>query len=225
MDMKKAPKKRVVWQDIMPAKPISKPIETKPEKKRFWKKLSKPKLSFKLKINKKYVLLVVFVIVIVSATGYYLMDNKIFVRTDQISDDTEKKAIDNTDIGTGKPDFETIVPTSKNINDLGGWTKVSPPNTDPVYAYIDKIGSVPITVSQQPLPSNFINDTENQIDKLSQGFNAKEKVTIGSLIVHIGTSAKGPQSVIFSTNNLLILIKSNSFINNKDWIDYINSMI
>ncbi|HET9721527.1 MAG TPA: hypothetical protein VFP32_00665 [Candidatus Saccharimonadales bacterium] len=124
----------------------------------------------------------------------------------------------------GTPSFSTILPSGKSIASLGGWARVSPPDRDPVYAYADKINNIQIDVSEQPLPDNFKNNTDDKIQQLAQGFNATDKITAQDITVYIGTSSKGPQSVIFTEHGLLILIKSNSMLSNNQWIAYISSM-
>ena len=124
----------------------------------------------------------------------------------------------------GTPNYKTLLPTGVGVAQLGGWTRISPINRDPVYAYIDKIGTVQINVSEQPLPANFTTDTATQVAQLAEGFGATEKFTAGSTIVYIGTSAQGPQSVIFTKQNLLILIKSVAVLNNNQWAAYISSL-
>lgn len=124
----------------------------------------------------------------------------------------------------GTPDYKTVLPAGKDIKDLGGWTLVSPPNRDPAYAYIDKIGNTQINVSQQLLPDSLKPDTAEKVEQLAKGFGANEKVTVDGITVHIGTSEKGPQSVIFSKNDLLILIKSSVRIDSNEWAKYVNSL-
>lgn len=127
-------------------------------------------------------------------------------------------------LSKGTPSYKTLLPAGKSISQLGGWTRVSPSNVDPVYAFVDKIGEIPINLSQQPLPKEFETNTNEQIATLASDFRAENKLTIGSTTVYIGTSGKGPQSVIFAKNNLLILIKSSVQISNEKWTDYINSL-
>jgi hypothetical protein len=124
----------------------------------------------------------------------------------------------------GTPNYKTLLPTGKTIESLGGWTRVSPPEKNPVFAYVDRLGNSQINVSQQPLPDDFKSDAEQKIEELALGFKASEKITMGNTIVHIGTSAKGPQSVIFSKNDLLILIKSTVHIDNNLWAEYISTL-
>ena len=101
---------------------------------------------------------------------------------------------------------------------------MSPPDRNPVFAYVDKIGTVPVNVSQQPLPDGFEVGSDDQVEQLAAGYKANEKITVGNSVVHIGTSAKGPQSVIFAKGNLLVLIKSTTRIDNNNWAQYVNSL-
>lgn len=123
-----------------------------------------------------------------------------------------------------KPEYNTVLPAGKSIESLGGWKRVSPPGKDPVFAYADKVGTVQINVSQQPLPHDFKQDTAEDIAKLAEGYQADEKVTVGDTIAYIGTSAQGPQSVILTKSGLLILIKSSAKLTSNQWAEYVNSL-
>ncbi|MDB5179772.1 MAG: hypothetical protein JWN12_404 [Candidatus Saccharibacteria bacterium] len=122
------------------------------------------------------------------------------------------------------PGYTTILPTGKSIVQLGGWVRVSPTGSDPVYAYADTVSGVPISVSQQPLPASFKNNSDSKVAELAKSYNATATITIGDTTVYIGTSAKGPQSVIFTKSNLLILIKSEKKIENAAWSTYAASL-
>ncbi len=122
------------------------------------------------------------------------------------------------------PNYPTLLPNGKNIEVLGGWSRVSPPKSNPVFAYVDSLDGSPINVSQQPLPENFKKDRGAQIEKLATNFGARERVTAGGATVFIGTSTEGPQSVIFEKNNTLILIKSAVSHSEDTWAEYINSL-
>lgn len=122
------------------------------------------------------------------------------------------------------PNYTTILPEGESVVTLGGWKRVSPPENDPVYAYSDEVSDVPITVSQQPIPSKFGRNIESQVKKLAQSYNATDKITADDTTVYIGTSSKGPQSVILTKDDLLILIKSQNRIPNDDWTKYIESL-
>jgi hypothetical protein len=125
---------------------------------------------------------------------------------------------------TDAPTFTTLLPNGSNIKSLGGWKKISPPETDPVYAFTDEINGISVTVSEQSLPASFKNDADGQLLDLSEKFNATNKLDVTNAKAYIGTSAKGPQSVILTKNNLLILIKSQQTIQDNNWIRYINSL-
>lgn len=122
------------------------------------------------------------------------------------------------------PTYPTVLPNKKSVNELGGWTRVSPPEQDPVFAYSDTVGGVPISISQQPLPQTFENNTDDQIAELARKFNATTKLEAGNTTVYLGTSAKGPQSVILTKKNLLIMIKSEKKITDAAWIKYVKSL-
>lgn len=123
-----------------------------------------------------------------------------------------------------KPKYDTVLPESKSVDTLGGWIRISPPENDPVYAFLDKIGETPISVSEQPLPESFKGDTDGQLAELAKKFNATSKIEAGNVAVYSGVSAKGPQSVIFTKNNLLIFIKSQNKIDDAAWKKYIESL-
>ena len=123
-----------------------------------------------------------------------------------------------------KLDYATILPEGSSISQLGGWKRVSPPNEDPVFAYTDTVAKVSISVSQQPLPASFKGDVSNKVAELAKKFNATSTIDADGSKVYIGTSAKGPQSLIFTKNNLLILIKSQGKVEDKTWQAYINSL-
>ena len=122
------------------------------------------------------------------------------------------------------PNYATVLPAGKSISTLGGWTRISPPENDPVYAYTDKIGDLEISVSQQSLPASFKNNVDTQVAEMAKSFNATTEIEAGDTKVYIGTSANGPQSVIFTKNSLLILIKSQEKVENNDWLRYIESL-
>ena len=124
----------------------------------------------------------------------------------------------------GTPDYPTLLPSGKSADDLGGWTRISPPEREAVYAYVDTINSVPVSVSQQPLPPTFKNDPETKVRDLALAQNADKSLDAGSKKLYIGTSKNGPQSVIFHTDTLLILIKSSSTIPDDAWKTYVDSL-
>jgi hypothetical protein len=121
-------------------------------------------------------------------------------------------------------EYQTILPNGKSIGQLGGWKRVSPPDKTPVYAYVDSLAGTGISISEQPLPNDTKAATTDQIADIAKKFNATTKLDVAGTTAYLGTSAKGPQSVIFSKNGLLVLIKSQQEIDNSSWIAYIESL-
>ena len=122
------------------------------------------------------------------------------------------------------PSYRTILPGGVSIETLGGWARVSPPGRESVFAYADKIGKVSITVSEQPTPSSFKTDPAKSVEDLAKSYSATRFVTAGNTKVYIGSSAGGPQSVIFLKSDLLVLIKSSAEIADNVWISYVEMM-
>lgn len=122
------------------------------------------------------------------------------------------------------PQYNTVLPAGKTIEQLGGWGRVSPINKEPVFAYVDSINGVQINVSQQPLPVDFKTDMADQLGKLAEQFSANQKITAGDTVVYVGTSLEGAQSAIFSKEGLLILIKSATKLTTQQWADYVISL-
>jgi hypothetical protein len=137
---------------------------------------------------------------------------------------TNKQKVEINAETNNSPDYATILPNNKTITSLGGWTRISPPENDPVFAYTDTINNVPITVSEQPLPESFKSDIPSGVANLANNFNATTKLNAKSTDFYIGTSATGPQSVIFVKNSVLVLIKSQKKIDDTSWSAYIESL-
>lgn len=93
-----------------------------------------------------------------------------------------------------------------------------------VVSYTDSIGGVGITISQQQLPAGFQDNTEDKVKKLAQDFSANEVLSTANPTAYLGTSVKGPQTVIFAKNGLLVFIQSTKRIDNHDWAEYITNL-
>lgn len=127
-------------------------------------------------------------------------------------------------LAKGAPPYPTLTPNGVTADQLGGWTRVSPPSADAVYAYADRIDTVPIIVSQQPLPKAFLDDTTSKIKDLATNYAATEHLTIDGIDVYIGKAASGQQSVVLSKQRLLILIKTNTAVDHGKLLQYIHSL-
>jgi hypothetical protein len=174
--------------------------------------------SIRMLTKRQLLILLVVIVAIIGAMIY------IIVSSNSSQNNPDDQSSSTTGATSHTPTYSTVLPANKNIKQLGGWTRVSPPSSNPVFAYADTIDSTAITVSEQPLPDSFKSDPNGQIDALSQHFNAKNTFDAGGTTVHIGTSLKGPQSLILIKNNLLVLITSATKIDNAKWIEYITNL-
>ncbi|HSX34053.1 MAG TPA: hypothetical protein VLF62_00215 [Candidatus Saccharimonadales bacterium] len=140
-------------------------------------------------------------------------------------DNATKTAVLSASQQAQAPDFKTVLPIDKKIEDLGGWGRVSPAGAAPAFAYSDTLSSVHIVVTEQELPDDFASDIPAHLAKTAKQFNASKKLTTteGS-DVYVGTAANGSQSVVTSKNGLLILLRSTSGINDQIWSDYVYSL-
>ena len=125
------------------------------------------------------------------------------------------------DIVTDAPNFAPLLPEEQTIEKLGGWQKLTSPNGDSFYVFVDTVGGVTVNVSQQLLPGKFKGDVTNKMTDLARNYNATKQLKVDDTKVYIGTSAKGPQSVLFTKDGVLVLIKSWATIEDSDWASYI----
>lgn len=124
-----------------------------------------------------------------------------------------------------RPTYDIVLPQRTTVESLGGWQRVSPEGSDPVFAYSDAIDDTDISVSQQPLPESFKGNVAAQVKQLADSYSATTVIEAGGTVAYIGRSARGPQSVIMAKNDTLILIKSEKTISKDDWIAYINNLV
>lgn len=121
-------------------------------------------------------------------------------------------------------DFPAVLPTGKTAASLGGLKPSYPDGNAPVYAYSDSIENIAINVSQQALPESFKGDIDAGVAQTARNFNATNTMVAEGLTAYIGTSSKGPQSVIFAKGETLVLIKSDNKISGPAWVAYIDSL-
>ena len=128
------------------------------------------------------------------------------------------------DLVQGTPEYAVLFPKGKSITSYEGSTWVSPPDRTPVFVYIDTIESSPINISQQPLPEAFKADPTAKIAEVAASLKTNEKITVGTTVIHLGTSDNGAQSVLFHKNNLLISMTSKTKLTTDKWVAYIESL-
>lgn len=137
---------------------------------------------------------------------------------------TAHKSDDGSDALVENIEYQTVLPEGRSISDLGGWKRVSPSKSAPVFAYTDTLDNISISVSQQPLPDSFKANTDDKVAELAKKFNATTRIDASGTTVYVGTSAKGPQSAILTKNGLLILMKSQQKVDDKSWTKYVKSL-
>jgi hypothetical protein len=121
-----------------------------------------------------------------------------------------------------EPEFKTVLPEGNA--EATSSKKIAYDPKRKVASFTDTINGVDITVSQQPLPESFESDPSGQLKKVAENFNAKKEIKAGGLTAYIGTSAKGPQSVVFVRGDLLIFLFSQREIPDQIWGTYILSL-
>jgi hypothetical protein len=122
-----------------------------------------------------------------------------------------------------KPDFKPVLPNGKV--DSTGSGKVAFDPTHDVVSFTDKIGGVDVTVSEQPLPATFKNDPEGQVATLAKNLNANEVINESNPKAYLGRSIKGPQTVLFTKNNLLVFIYAPGALDKAALAEYITLLI
>lgn len=170
--------------------------------------------------NKRRLVIVGLVIV---GLGVYFIPKYFFNSSGQ----TAKTPADRRSISLpkGTPDYTTLIPEGKSIDSLGGWTRISPTGSNPVYSYADNLNKISITVSQQPLPADFVSNPTSGVRTLATNSGATRHLTANDQVeVYIGADPNGRQSLFLAKKGLLILIKSTGLIPDDQWLDYINSL-
>ena len=123
---------------------------------------------------------------------------------------------------TEKTDFDLLLPTGKVASDYD-IAKVSPPENDPVYAYVDILNGAELRVSQQAIPESFKGNVATKIQEIATNFQATDVIQINDMKIYHGFSDKqgGVQSLIFEKNNLIVFIASPVKFSDDVWTGYI----
>lgn len=171
----------------------------------------------------KWLSLKLITIIVVFVAGYFLATR---INPPHTASTAQTATTGQTQpVGGTSPAYDTLLPEGVSIEKLGGWKRVSPPTSNPVFAYADTLDRIQISVSQQPLPRDFSTDPDKEIKDLASGFNANDRhVADDATVYFLGTSSKGPQSVILAKENVLILIKAPAQIKVESWSKYIATL-
>jgi len=120
-----------------------------------------------------------------------------------------------------KPSFSYVLPGGKSESLAGG---IKFDSDKGVVSFRDSIGGVAITVSQQRLPEGLRTETADKVRRLAEDFSAKEVISTSNPTAYLGTSSKGPQTVVFYKNETLVFIQSAKQIDKHDWSEYITRL-
>lgn len=118
-----------------------------------------------------------------------------------------------------EPEYDTVLPEGKREEIEGGKIGYDPQRK--VASFKDDIGGISVTVSQQPLPEPFRANPDEEIKKVAENFSATEVINVASPRVYLGNDVKGPQTVIFHKNDVLVFILSSQPIDKQRWVTYI----
>lgn len=125
------------------------------------------------------------------------------------------QAVAIADYKTLAPDGDVTNTTSQKIN-YDAQRKVS--------SFTDKINGYEVTVSMQPIPSNFKPAIGENVKKVAEQFSANTVLNVDNGAAYLGTSPKGPQSFVGYRGDLLVFMTSQQKIADKAWADYFNSL-
>lgn len=138
--------------------------------------------------------LILIVAGIVVGNKYLLNDNK--------PSKSGVLATDGASEFTNDPKFEIVKPKGR---DIAREKIVYDPKRN-FAKYEDDINGTPVTVSQQPLPETFKADPASGAAKVAKDFGATEELLFEQQKMYYGIDEKGPQTLIFTKNNLLVFI-------------------
>jgi hypothetical protein len=119
-------------------------------------------------------------------------------------------------------DFQTVTPDGDITNTTS--QKVTYDPGKKVASFTDKINGYEVTVSMQKLPDTFKPNIADNVKKVADQFSATTVLAVDNGSAYLGTSAKGPQSVVGYRGDLLVFMKSDTKIDAKAWAEYFNSL-
>jgi hypothetical protein len=118
-----------------------------------------------------------------------------------------------------RPNFTFLLPRGDATGKVFQYNRESQ-----TVSFTDSIGGVRIVIHQTPLNKDLKEDTESKLEKIAQDNAFNEKIVTANPTAYLGTSAKGPQTVLFVKNDLQVFIASDKKIDNHDWAEYITSL-
>lgn len=122
---------------------------------------------------------------------------------------------------TTSPNFDYTLPDGETAA-IEGSVRFDPQRK--VVNYKDTVAGVGVTISQQQLPEGLKDDPQEKVKKIAADFSATRALTTATPTAYIGDSIEGPQTVIFTKNDLLIFILSANKLDDKDWAEYVTKL-
>lgn len=184
-------------------------------------KLPKPKLhkipnirniKSKLKNKKIYMPLVALFFIGISVVVYNVKNHKTTLKKDPSG------VLANI---SQKPTFKTVLPNNSKETEP---SKLKYDAIKKVAQFTDKISLIDVTVSEQELPETFKSSPDDKVAELAKNINANEVINEANPKAYLGTSLKGPQTVLFHKKGLLIFISSTAAIEKSEWASYITKL-
>lgn len=123
-----------------------------------------------------------------------------------------------------KPSFSPLAPQDKP--QLADPSKVGHTydQAKSVYSYTDLVVGVPITVSQQPLPSGE-GSAQSKIDNIATKLGAEQQIPTNSGTAYLQIDTKNNvHVVVFTKKDVLVLIRGTYPLPADAWAEYINSL-
>jgi hypothetical protein len=119
-------------------------------------------------------------------------------------------------------DYKTLAPDGDVTNTTSQKITYDPKRK--VSSFTDKINGYEVTVSMQPIPSNFKPAIGENVKKVAEQFAANTVLTVDNGAAYLGTSAKGPQSFVGYRGDLLVFMTSKQKIADAAWASYFNTL-
>lgn len=182
-------------------------------------KVNLPKIPRKMRLHaikrKQWILMgSIILLVIISAVTWHL---RTYRKTKPKDPQSVLSAVQQ------KPEFKVLAP--KDSASAVADDKVHYDSTRKVASFTDTIDNTQVVVSEQPLPESFKDDPEGKTAALAKSINANDVIASSYPKAYLGTSIKGPQTAVFTKNNLLVFIYAPKALDKSAWAEYITKLL
>jgi hypothetical protein len=206
------------------------------------RKLPKSRLSSKLKKNlsrvfiviskqKKRAFVVVFSVLTLVAAANLIFSKPSAQRpergdeTDALGVSVSSEKVENSQTGPDivtTTEFELLFSSGKSQESFE-IALVSPPQNEPVYAYVDTIDGIELRISQQRVPEAFAGDQATKLEEVAKDFQATDIIQIDDMKVYHGFTERfgGTQSLVFIKKDVMVFISSAQKQSDDVWAGYV----